>query len=66
MTATSPGRRGGGEENLPDVRPEDLRVRRPLDDHARGGAIQADRGNHGGDVPVAAQDVGMQALAALC
>jgi len=44
------------------IGPENLRIGRPLDGHAGGGTVQADRADHGGGMPMALGAAGVDAL----
>jgi hypothetical protein len=53
-----------GAQDLADVGLENFRVRGALDGHAGSGAVQTDRTDHGGGVPVAVGSAGVDTLSA--
>jgi len=49
-------------QDLADIGPENLRICGPLDGHAGGGTVQADRADHGRGLPMALRTWGVDPL----
>lgn len=52
----------GRAQDAADIGPENLRIGGPLDGHAGGGTVQADRADYGGGMPMALGAAGVDAL----